>query len=115
MECDRLRRLGGAERAGTQTEYSAAFGGGTGRSAGREAALALVQGGELPGPVREVVQRSRVRAVELERRDGNRSFVDRSVVRVRTEPFGHLLLVQPVIGASPRVHAFLQQIARHFL
>src|SRR5262249_23364889 len=56
-----------------------------------------------------------MRAVELERCDGDRAGADGSIVRVGLDPVGELLFVQPEVGPATRVHGLLEQIAGYLL
>src|SRR4029077_4665984 len=84
-------------------------------SRNRDCLRALCCGFHLGGPLREMIERSFVRAVEMEGSNGSRAFKDSRVIASRIDSFDVLLFMEPVEGASARIGAFLQHVAGDLL
>src|SRR5882724_2572032 len=61
-------------------------------------------------PMRKVIQRFRMRRIEVQRRNRNRPGENRRVIRVRLHVTIDLLLGQPEITPPARIFAFAQLI-----
>jgi hypothetical protein len=60
-----------------------------------------------------MIERGRVRVIQLERRDGDRAGENCGVVGVRLDAFLHGLLVQPEIASAAWIFSRLQQVAQN--
>src|SRR5260370_41468842 len=72
-------------------------------------------GSDGRGPVRKMVERFRVRGIEMQRRDGNGAGKNRGVIRVRLHVLVDSLFEEPEITAPARIFSLAELVARDFL
>src|SRR5580704_13045831 len=62
---------------------------------------------QLGRPLRQMIERCFMRAIEMERSYGSSAIEDRGVITFRIEPIDMFLFVEPVEGAPTRVGPLL--------